>query len=116
MFVGIFIEGVEQGLPFGIEQGFFMQQHADGFEGFSFAAAEQLGPVETNQAVLGVFAAVDQQPLVRTGKNHPTRRQGLAKHCAGEQLLPVILIAVACAFAGIGMVLRQAFKLGAVQR
>jgi hypothetical protein len=36
-----------------------VQQHADGFEGFSFAAAEQLLPVKTKQAVLGVFAAVE---------------------------------------------------------
>ncbi len=37
-----------------------MQQDADGLEAVGFAAAEQFVPVKAQQAVLGVFAAIQQ--------------------------------------------------------
>ena len=61
VFVGVFIQGVEQWNALARHQAVGMQQCGGGLESVVFAAAEDFQPVEAQQAVLIPFAAVNQQ-------------------------------------------------------
>ncbi len=90
--VGVLVEGVEQRLALVGEHAGAVQQDADGFQGVGFAAAEQLQPVEAQQAALGELGAVEQQPLAGADQQHPARRMGLAVDGAGDEVLPVLAL------------------------
>ena len=80
VFVGVFVQALQQAVAFAGGQAVLVQERGAGFEGVGVFAVEDVGPVEAQGAVVGPFVAVEQQPFVQAQQQHVARGLVGAKH------------------------------------
>ncbi|MFD2379341.1 hypothetical protein ACFSTJ_20200 [Ottowia pentelensis] len=73
VFVGVFVQALQQAAALAGGQAVFVQQRGAGLEGVGVFAVEDVGPGKAQGAVVGPFVAVEQQPFIQAQQQHVAR-------------------------------------------
>ena len=94
MFVGVFVQALQQAVARSGGQAVLVQERGAGFEGVGVFAVEDVGPVKAQRTVVGPFVAVQQQPFVQAQQQHVARRAIGAEHGVTQQIGPGLALHV----------------------
>lgn len=86
VFVGVFVEAVEQRAPLPRAEGVAVKEGGEGAEGGGFAAAEDFGEVEAEEAFFVPLGAVDEEEAAGGGEEDPAGRLGEGEEFAGDEV------------------------------